>query len=78
LRTLNDYEQYKIRKQGYSAIFSDFLDGKISREEMIHLMDQADKRDIPYSEMLDEMQIVDLETKKKRRYGSLLWIDAKR
>ena len=40
--------------------------GKIGKEEMITQMEQAENKDIPYSEMLDEIQIVDLDTKKEK------------
>ena len=62
----DEYEQYKMRKCRYSPIFSDFLNGKIDRQEMIEKMDGAENKDIPEFQPFEEINIVDLETKKEK------------
>ena len=61
-----EYEQYKKRKCRYSPIFSDFIKGKINREEMIKKMEQAENKDIPDFQPFDEIRLVDLKTKKEK------------
>ena len=62
----DEYEQYKIRKCRYSPIFSDFLNGKIDKQEMIKKMDQAETKDIPDFQPFEEINMVELETKKEK------------
>ena len=61
------YEQFKMRKYRYSPIFSEFLNGKIDIEEMIEKMDQAENKDIPDFQPFEEINMVELETKKHKR-----------
>jgi hypothetical protein len=56
-----EYEQYKMRKCRYSRIFSQFLNGKIDRQEMIKKMEQAENKDIP---KFQPLHIADPENKK--------------
>ena len=61
-----EYEQYKMRKCRYNHIFSKFLNGKIGKREMIKQMDEAENKDIPDFQPFEEINIVDLETKKEK------------
>jgi hypothetical protein len=63
----NEYEQYKLRKCRYSHIFSQFLNGKIDRQEMIEKMEQAENKDIPDFQPFEEICIVDLKSKEGKR-----------
>ncbi|BBO78883.1 hypothetical protein DSCW_63000 [Desulfosarcina widdelii] len=63
----DEYEQYKMRKCRYSLIFSEFLNGKIDKQEMIKKMEQAENKDIFDFQPFEEIHIVDLETKKGKR-----------
>ena len=62
-----EYEQYQIRKCRYNPIFSQFLNGKIDRQEMIKKMEEAKNSDIPNFQPFEEINIVDLETKQHKR-----------
>ena len=55
-----------IRKCRYSPIFSEFLNGKIDRQELIKKMNEAECKDIPDFQPFEEINIVDLETKKEK------------
>jgi hypothetical protein len=55
-----------MRKCRYSPIFSQFLNGKIGKREMIEKMDGAENKDIPEFQPFEEINIVDLETKKEK------------
>jgi hypothetical protein len=60
------YENYKLKKNRYSRIFSYFLNGKIDKQEMIKQMDEAENKDIPDFQPFEEINIVDLETKEEK------------
>jgi hypothetical protein len=57
----DDYQEYKLRKHRYSPIFNQFLHGKIDRQEMMKNMEQAESKDIPYSQMMDNLEMWELK-----------------
>lgn len=60
----DEYLKYKIRKRRYGDIFKEFLNGRFDKDELIKRMAEADKENLDDYAIVDEIDMVDLESKK--------------
>ena len=60
----DEYQQFKIREYRYGNIFKEFLHGKSDRNELLKRMAEADTKDLDDYAIVDEISMIDLETKK--------------
>ena len=58
------YLQFKIRECRYGNIFNEFLHGKFDKDELIKRMAEAENENLDDVAIVDEINMVDLESKK--------------
>ena len=61
---LDQYQEFKIRECRYGNIFREFLHGKFDKTELMKRMAEADKKDLDAFAVVDQIDMIDLETKK--------------
>ena len=60
----DEYLQFKIRQCRYGDIFKEFLNGKFDKDELIKRMAEAEKENLDDVAIVDEINMIDLESKK--------------
>ena len=60
----DEYLEYKMRERRYGDIFKEFLNGKFDKDELIKRMAEAEKENLDDYAIVDEISMVDLESKK--------------
>lgn len=63
---LDEFQEYKLRKNKYNHIFNDFLQCMIDRKELFEKMDKAENKNNDPTNLYDEIEIITLEPYEKK------------
>ena len=62
----DEFYEFKIRQCRYGDIFDDFINGKFDKGELLKRMDEAEKTDIADLDLIDELSMIDIESKEMK------------
>jgi hypothetical protein len=62
----DEYLQFKIRQRRYGDIFKEFIHGKFDKNELMKRMAEAEKEILDDYAIVDEIGMVDLESKNSK------------
>ena len=67
-----EYNDYHGKKQSYGPLFSEFIHGKIDRQELVKRMIQVEEKGMDDSGYTYEVDMVDLKSKEHKRARHVL------